>query len=199
MHIMFTGAGTFADTEMGHEIEDEGENNSTDSITRAWHWRQLSENWEVGQTTLWTWLKSFQSGSCYTFARMHCFLYLCPHGFVFVAVPHKGLLAPQQVSANPEGSDNLLVKWTSPGEGATAVQEYVVEWRELHLRGGMQPPLSWLRSPPYNTSTLISGTSLFTIFLMSYKVHIFWGNCRWEPRAMPSVPGGCMRRGTVMT
>uniref|UniRef100_A0A4X1V5C9 Interleukin-12 receptor subunit beta-2 n=1 Tax=Sus scrofa TaxID=9823 RepID=A0A4X1V5C9_PIG len=67
-----------------------------------------------------------------------------------------GLLAPQQVSANPEGSDNLLVKWTSPGEGATAVQEYVVEWRELHLRGGMQPPLSWLRSPPYNTSTLIS-------------------------------------------
>uniref|UniRef100_A0A8C3W6U5 Interleukin-12 receptor subunit beta-2 n=1 Tax=Catagonus wagneri TaxID=51154 RepID=A0A8C3W6U5_9CETA len=67
-----------------------------------------------------------------------------------------GLLAPRQVSADPEGSDNLLVTWTPPGEGAAAVREYVVEWRELRRGGGTQPPLSWLRSPPYNTSTLIS-------------------------------------------
>ncbi|XP_032508537.1 interleukin-12 receptor subunit beta-2 isoform X1 [Phocoena sinus] len=67
-----------------------------------------------------------------------------------------GLLAPQQVSANSEGVDNLMVTWTPPGKAATAVQEYVVEWRELHPGASTQPPLGWLWSPPYNLSALIS-------------------------------------------
>ncbi|XP_068394109.1 interleukin-12 receptor subunit beta-2 isoform X2 [Eschrichtius robustus] len=67
-----------------------------------------------------------------------------------------GLLAPQQVSANSEGVDNLVVTWTPPGKAAAAVQEYVVEWRELHPGASTQPPLGWLRSPPYNLSALIS-------------------------------------------
>ncbi|XP_029084386.1 interleukin-12 receptor subunit beta-2 isoform X4 [Monodon monoceros] len=67
-----------------------------------------------------------------------------------------GLLAPQQVSANSEGVDNLMVTWTPPGKAAAAVQEYVVEWRELHPGASTQPPLGWLWSPPYNLSALIS-------------------------------------------
>ncbi|XP_059780291.1 interleukin-12 receptor subunit beta-2 isoform X2 [Balaenoptera ricei] len=67
-----------------------------------------------------------------------------------------GLLAPQQVSANSEGVDHLVVTWTPPGKAAAAVQEYVVEWRELHPGASTQPPLGWLRSPPYNLSALIS-------------------------------------------
>ncbi|KAB0403665.1 hypothetical protein E2I00_015226 [Balaenoptera physalus] len=66
------------------------------------------------------------------------------------------MLAPQQVSANSEGVDNLVVTWTPPGKAAAAVQEYVVEWRELHPGASTQPPLGWLRSPPYNLSALIS-------------------------------------------
>lgn len=82
--------------------------------------------------------------------------------------PHKGLLAPQQVSANSEGVDNLMVTWTPPGKAATAVQEYVVEWRELHPGASTQPPLGWLWSPPYNLSALISGTSLSTFLLEGF-------------------------------
>ncbi|XP_023975491.1 interleukin-12 receptor subunit beta-2 [Physeter macrocephalus] len=67
-----------------------------------------------------------------------------------------GLLAPQQVSADSEGVDNLVVTWTPPGKAAAAVQEYVVEWRELHPGARTQPPLGWLRSPPHNLSALIS-------------------------------------------
>ncbi|XP_019774901.1 interleukin-12 receptor subunit beta-2 [Tursiops truncatus] len=67
-----------------------------------------------------------------------------------------GLLAPQQVSANSEGVDNLMVTWTPPEKAAAAVQEYVVEWRELHPGASTQPPLGWLWSPPYNLSALIS-------------------------------------------
>ncbi|KAK2497996.1 hypothetical protein MC885_005665 [Smutsia gigantea] len=66
------------------------------------------------------------------------------------------LLAPRQVSANSEGVDNIMVTWEPPGKPAPAVQEYVVEWRELHSGGSMQPPLNWLRSPPYSVSALIS-------------------------------------------
>ncbi|XP_011226655.1 interleukin-12 receptor subunit beta-2 isoform X2 [Ailuropoda melanoleuca] len=67
-----------------------------------------------------------------------------------------GLLAPRQVSANSKGVDNIMVTWEPPGKAAPAVQEYVVEWRELHPRGGTQPPLNWLRTTPYNVSALIS-------------------------------------------
>ncbi|KAF6109151.1 interleukin 12 receptor subunit beta 2 [Phyllostomus discolor] len=67
-----------------------------------------------------------------------------------------GLLAPGQVSANSEGTDNIMVMWEPPGKAASTVQEYVVEWRELHPGGGVRPSLNWLRTPPYNVSTLIS-------------------------------------------
>ncbi|XP_063656722.1 interleukin-12 receptor subunit beta-2 isoform X8 [Pan troglodytes] len=67
-----------------------------------------------------------------------------------------GLLAPRQVSANSEGMDNILVTWQPPRKDPSAVQEYVVEWRELHPGGDTQVPLNWLRSPPYNVSALIS-------------------------------------------
>uniref|UniRef100_A0A8C6D013 Interleukin-12 receptor subunit beta-2 n=1 Tax=Moschus moschiferus TaxID=68415 RepID=A0A8C6D013_MOSMO len=66
------------------------------------------------------------------------------------------LLAPQQVFAKSEGMDKLMVTWTPPKKAATAVQKYVVEWRELHPGGDMQPPLGWLWSPPYNLSAMIS-------------------------------------------
>ncbi|XP_054547777.1 interleukin-12 receptor subunit beta-2 isoform X2 [Talpa occidentalis] len=66
------------------------------------------------------------------------------------------LLAPHQVSASPEGLDNIMVSWEPPAKTAPAVQEYVVEWRELHPGGSTESPLNWLRSPPYNMSTLIS-------------------------------------------
>uniref|UniRef100_A0ABI7Z876 Fibronectin type-III domain-containing protein n=1 Tax=Felis catus TaxID=9685 RepID=A0ABI7Z876_FELCA len=66
------------------------------------------------------------------------------------------LLAPRQVSANSEGVDNMMVTWEPPGRAAPAVQEYVVEWREPHSGSDTQPPLNWLRSPPYNVSALIS-------------------------------------------
>lgn len=84
--------------------------------------------------------------------------------FVFVPphFPHKGLLAPGQVSANSEGMDSIMVMWEPPREAASAVQEYVVEWRELYPERGTRPPLNWLRTPPYNVSALISGTWLFT-------------------------------------
>nr|KAF6378432.1 interleukin 12 receptor subunit beta 2 [Myotis myotis] len=67
-----------------------------------------------------------------------------------------GLLAPGQVSANSEGMDSIMVIWEPPGEAASAVQEYVVEWRELHPGRGTRPPLNWLRTSPYNVSALIS-------------------------------------------
>ncbi|XP_061267632.1 interleukin-12 receptor subunit beta-2 isoform X2 [Bos javanicus] len=66
------------------------------------------------------------------------------------------LLAPQQVLAKSEGMDKLMVTWTPPEKATAAVQEYVVEWRELHPGVGMQPPLGWLWSPPYRLSALIS-------------------------------------------
>ncbi|XP_036303780.1 interleukin-12 receptor subunit beta-2 [Pipistrellus kuhlii] len=67
-----------------------------------------------------------------------------------------GLLAPGQVSANSEGMDSIMVTWEPPGEAASAVQEYVVEWRELHPGPGTWPPLNWLRTSPNNVSALIS-------------------------------------------
>ncbi|XP_053511465.1 interleukin-12 receptor subunit beta-2 isoform X2 [Artibeus jamaicensis] len=67
-----------------------------------------------------------------------------------------GLLAPGQVSANSEGTDSIMVTWEPPGKATSTVQEYVVEWRELHPGGGVRTPLNWLRTPPHNVSTLIS-------------------------------------------
>ncbi|XP_023065599.1 interleukin-12 receptor subunit beta-2 isoform X3 [Piliocolobus tephrosceles] len=67
-----------------------------------------------------------------------------------------GLLAPRQVSANSESTGNILVTWQPPRKDLSAVQEYVVEWRQLHPEDDTQIPLNWLRSPPYNVSALIS-------------------------------------------
>uniref|UniRef100_F7GLA0 Interleukin-12 receptor subunit beta-2 n=1 Tax=Callithrix jacchus TaxID=9483 RepID=F7GLA0_CALJA len=67
-----------------------------------------------------------------------------------------GLLAPRPVSAYSEGKDGIRVIWQPPRKAPSAVQEYVVEWRELHPKGDTQVPLNWLRSPPYNVSALIS-------------------------------------------
>ncbi|KAL2772394.1 interleukin-12 receptor subunit beta-2 isoform c precursor [Daubentonia madagascariensis] len=67
-----------------------------------------------------------------------------------------GLLAPRQVSADSGGMDYIVVTWEPPRRAPSAVQEYVVEWRELRPGGDILPPLNWLRSPPYNVSALIS-------------------------------------------
>ncbi|XP_071073490.1 interleukin-12 receptor subunit beta-2 [Dasypus novemcinctus] len=67
-----------------------------------------------------------------------------------------GLLAPHQISADSEGMDNFVVTWEPPWKVASAVQEYVVEWREDHPGGSTRPPLNWLRSPPDNVTALIS-------------------------------------------
>ncbi|XP_069334150.1 interleukin-12 receptor subunit beta-2 isoform X2 [Eulemur rufifrons] len=67
-----------------------------------------------------------------------------------------GLLAPRQVSADSGDMDNIVVTWQPPRKAPSAVQEYVVEWSELRAGGDTQPPLNWLRSPPYNVSALIS-------------------------------------------
>ncbi|XP_027805353.2 interleukin-12 receptor subunit beta-2 [Marmota flaviventris] len=67
-----------------------------------------------------------------------------------------GLLAPHQVSAYSEDVDGIVVTWQAPEKAASAVQQYVVEWRALHLVGSTQPPPSWLWVPPYNMSALIS-------------------------------------------
>ncbi|XP_062962303.1 interleukin-12 receptor subunit beta-2 isoform X2 [Cynocephalus volans] len=67
-----------------------------------------------------------------------------------------GLLTPNEASANSGGTDSIAVTWQPPRKAAPTVQEYVVEWREFHPRGHMQPPLNWLRTPPSNVSALIS-------------------------------------------
>ncbi|XP_076718430.2 interleukin-12 receptor subunit beta-2 isoform X4 [Callospermophilus lateralis] len=67
-----------------------------------------------------------------------------------------GLLAPHQVSAYSEDVDGIVVTWQAPEKAASVVQQYVVEWRALHLVGSTQPPPSWLWVPPYNMSALIS-------------------------------------------
>ncbi|XP_058396301.1 interleukin-12 receptor subunit beta-2 [Diceros bicornis minor] len=67
-----------------------------------------------------------------------------------------GLLAPRRVSANSEGTDNIMVTWEPPSQAAPVVQEYVVEWGERHPGRGVQTPPNWLRSPPSNMSALIA-------------------------------------------
>ncbi|XP_040834329.1 interleukin-12 receptor subunit beta-2 [Ochotona curzoniae] len=67
-----------------------------------------------------------------------------------------GLLAPHQVSVSPEGTDSILVTWQPPKKAAPAVLEYVVDWKELLPGGSTQPPLNWLRLPPYRVSAVLS-------------------------------------------
>ncbi|XP_007957535.1 interleukin-12 receptor subunit beta-2 [Orycteropus afer afer] len=66
------------------------------------------------------------------------------------------LLAPLQVSAHSEGINNMMVTWEPPRSAASAVKEYVVEWRELYPGSGKKHPLNWLRTPSYSMSALIS-------------------------------------------
>ncbi|XP_033081137.1 interleukin-12 receptor subunit beta-2 isoform X3 [Trachypithecus francoisi] len=79
-----------------------------------------------------------------------------PTRFNIMNLCEAGLLAPRQVSANSESMGNILVTWQPPRKDLSAVQEYVVEWRQLHPGDDTQIPLNWLRSPPYNVSALIS-------------------------------------------
>ncbi|KAM9685218.1 interleukin-12 receptor subunit beta-2 isoform 2-T8 [Trichechus inunguis] len=78
-----------------------------------------------------------------------------------------GLLAPHHVSAHSEGVDNMVVTWKPPGK---AVQEYVVEWRELHPEGSTQPPLNWLRSASSSVSALISENIKPYV---CYEIHVY--------------------------
>ncbi|XP_052029824.1 interleukin-12 receptor subunit beta-2 isoform X3 [Apodemus sylvaticus] len=66
------------------------------------------------------------------------------------------LLAPQQVSAKSENVDNIMVTWRPPRKAASAVWEYIVEWRALQPGSITTFPPHWLRIPPYNMSALIS-------------------------------------------
>ncbi|XP_023586165.1 interleukin-12 receptor subunit beta-2 [Trichechus manatus latirostris] len=79
----------------------------------------------------------------------------------------EGLLAPHHVSAHSEGVDNMVVTWKPPGK---AVQEYVVEWRELHPEGSTQPPLNWLRSASSSVSALISENIKPYV---CYEIHVY--------------------------
>ncbi|XP_028638274.1 interleukin-12 receptor subunit beta-2 isoform X4 [Grammomys surdaster] len=67
-----------------------------------------------------------------------------------------GLLAPHQVSAKSENMDNIMVTWQPPGKAASAVREYIVEWRALQPESIIKFPPHWLRIPPYNMSALLS-------------------------------------------
>ncbi|KAF4021699.1 hypothetical protein G4228_013103 [Cervus hanglu yarkandensis] len=89
--------------------------------------------------------------------------------------PEEELLAPQQVFAKSEGMDKLMVTWTPPEKAAPAVQKYVVEWRELHPGGGMQPPLGWLWSTPYSLSALIS-ENIKPYICYEIRVHVLAGD-----------------------
>ncbi|XP_021046691.1 interleukin-12 receptor subunit beta-2 isoform X2 [Mus pahari] len=67
-----------------------------------------------------------------------------------------GLLAPHEVSAKSETMDNIRVTWQPPRKAASAVREYIVEWRALQPGSIVKFPPHWLRIPPYNMSALIS-------------------------------------------
>ncbi|XP_057572810.1 interleukin-12 receptor subunit beta-2 isoform X2 [Hippopotamus amphibius kiboko] len=119
-----------------------------------------------------------------------------------------GLLAPRQVSANSEGVDNLMVTWAPPGKAAPAVQEYVVEWRELHLRGSTQPPLGWLRSSPYKLSALIS-EDIKPYICYEIRVHALsgdqggcssiWGNSKNKaPLSGPHINAISEEKGNIL-
>ncbi|CAD7689562.1 unnamed protein product [Nyctereutes procyonoides] len=118
-----------------------------------------------------------------------------------------GLLAPRQVSANSKGVDDIMVTWEHPGKAAPAVQEYVVEWRELHPRGDM-PPLNWLRSTPYNMSALISENIKP---YSCYEINVYalsgdqrgcsstWGNSKHKaPRRGPYINAISEEKGSVL-
>ncbi|XP_077748373.1 interleukin-12 receptor subunit beta-2 isoform X2 [Canis aureus] len=118
-----------------------------------------------------------------------------------------GLLAPRQVSANSKGVDDIMVTWEHPGKAAPAVQEYVVEWRELHPRGDT-PPLNWLRSTPYNVSALISENIKP---YSCYEINVYalsgdqrgcsstWGNSKYKaPRRGPYINAISEEKGSVL-
>ncbi|XP_066232601.1 interleukin-12 receptor subunit beta-2 [Saccopteryx leptura] len=119
-----------------------------------------------------------------------------------------GFLAPGQVSANSEGEDNILVTWEPPGKAASAVQEYVVEWREPRPRGGLRPPLNWLRTRPYNVSALIS-ENIKPYICYEIRVHALSrdqggcssirGNSKHEaPRSGPHINAFTEEKGSVL-
>ncbi|XP_008052619.1 interleukin-12 receptor subunit beta-2 [Carlito syrichta] len=90
-----------------------------------------------------------------------------------------GWLAPRQVSADSNGEDSIVVTWWPPENASSAVQEYVVEWKELGPGGSSQARPNWLRSPPSNVSALISENIQPYI---CYEIHVY---------ALSGDQGGC--------
>jgi hypothetical protein len=91
--------------------------------------------------------------------------------------------------------DKLMVTWTPPEKATAAVQEYVVEWRELHPGAGMQPPLGWLWSPPYRLSALISGTQYSPSFSRVTKFTFFKETSGRNPKPCSQLQL-CEKRGS---
>ncbi|XP_008263302.2 interleukin-12 receptor subunit beta-2 isoform X1 [Oryctolagus cuniculus] len=89
------------------------------------------------------------------------------------------LLAPRQVSANPEGTDSILVSWQPPEKAGSAVREYVVEWRQLLLEGDARPRPNWLRLPLHSVSAVLSENIKPYV---CYEIHV---------HALSAGQGGC--------
>ncbi|XP_054995733.1 interleukin-12 receptor subunit beta-2 [Sorex araneus] len=83
-------------------------------------------------------------------------------------------LAPRWVTAHSEGTGTVVVTWAAPGSAASAVQEYVVEWREARSVDRRLVPLDWLRSVPSKTSARIS-ESLKPYVCYEFRVHALAG------------------------
>ncbi|XP_008842827.1 interleukin-12 receptor subunit beta-2 isoform X2 [Nannospalax galili] len=108
------------------------------------------------ERTSWTWVIPRTGTWAATVSAANSKGSSLPTRITIVHLCGTGLLAPHQISANSENMDNIVVAWQPPEKAASAVWEYVVEWRALHPGSFPQPPLSWLRIPPYNLSAQIS-------------------------------------------
>lgn len=91
-----------------------------------------------------------------------------------------GLLAPSWVSARSEDMNNIVVTWQPPQKAASAVQEFIVEWRALQPGNTRRSPPHWLRIPPYNMSALIS-ENIYPYTCYEIRVH-----------ALSEDQGGCI-------
>ncbi|XP_077882610.1 interleukin-12 receptor subunit beta-2 isoform X3 [Ictidomys tridecemlineatus] len=119
-----------------------------------------------------------------------------------------GLLAPHQVSAYSEDVGGIVVTWQAPEKAASAVQQYVVEWRALHLVGSTQPPPSWLWVPPYNMSALIS-ENIKPYVCYEIRVHALsrdqggcssiWGSSKYKaPLKGPHINAIVEEKGSIL-
>uniref|UniRef100_A0A8C6R432 Fibronectin type-III domain-containing protein n=1 Tax=Nannospalax galili TaxID=1026970 RepID=A0A8C6R432_NANGA len=132
------------------------------------------------ERTSWTWVIPRTGTWAATVSAANSKGSSLPTRITIVHLCGTGLLAPHQISANSENMDNIVVAWQPPEKAASAVWEYVVEWRALHPGSFPQPPLSWLRIPPYNLSAQISANiKPYTC----YEIHV---------HALSESQGGCI-------